>query len=619
MSTGTPYRSPRVAPKPQSKANEKLKAFHDEAQLGKAYDKRLLLRLWPFLKPHRSYVVISLAVLIAITLLGLLRPLVMGDLVRQADLKNASNLFRDGFLLVGLLLVGQALTFAQSYSMQLAGARTMGDLREHIFQFYQKLSLRYFDRTPIGRLVTRCTNDVDALGELFASGVLNAVGDLLSLLGIVTLMLILDWRLSLISFAALPFVWMLVMFMRKRSREAFREIRAKTARLNAFLNEQVIGISVVQAYCQEEQAHTEFDEINRAYLEANKQSIFYEAVLDAAIEMVSVLCVASILWWAGLHRFGDWKVTFATVVIFTQYLKQFFEPISTLSQRYTVLQSAMSGAERIFELLDEAELEPTAAAGSIVRSAEEALALSSVTFGYKKDVPILHDVSLTIKPGEKIALVGATGAGKTTVSALLLRLYDPWEGLVRVHGRDVKTVDRESLRREFSVVPQDVFLFAGSIASNIAMGDASPNRDRIVDALRRIGAYDIFAGRDGGLDGRVEDRGSNFSVGERQLLAFARAIYRDAPILILDEATANVDSDTEQDLQKALEATLQGRTALIIAHRLSTIRTVDRIVVFHKGRIVENGSHDELLQKDGAYARLHALQFAKEETTALGN
>jgi ATP-binding cassette, subfamily B, multidrug efflux pump len=605
--------APITSGKKMTRAEEKLRAFHEEGAIGKAYDARLARRLWPYVRPHGRFVVLSLVTLVVMAAVNLLRPLLMGDVVASAANKDPSRLARDGIGLAVLLVVLQSMTFAQMYMMQVAGARAMADLRAHIFFFMQRLELAFFDKTPVGRLVTRATNDVDAVGELFASGVLNAVGDLLSLVGIVVMMLALDVRLSLIAFAALPLVGLIVNFVRKRSREAYRDIRAKTARLNAFLNEQVSGIAVVQAYAREAAMAQEFDGINESYREANKRSVFYEAILDAAIEMVSTLCIASILFWTGFQRLGSHVITFATVVTFTQYIKQFFEPISMLSTRYTVLQSAMAGAERIFQLLDVTEVDAPPLDGAEAGREgppDEALALDNVTFSYKPGVPVLQDVTLSARRGEKIALVGATGAGKTTISSIVLRLYEVSHGEVRVLGKDIRTYDRHALRENFSVVPQDVFLFAGSVLSNVAMSDPSPDRARAEKALAKVGALELFMKRPGGLDAEVDERGSNFSAGERQLLAFARAVYREAPILILDEATASVDSDTEARLQHALEAVMEGRTALMIAHRLSTIRAADRIVVFHKGRVVETGGHDELMAKGGVYARLYRMQFA---------
>ncbi len=604
---------------PKKKASGTLRDFHEEEKLGQSYDATLFRRLWPFMRPQGRLLAIALVMIVGVAALNLVRPLVMKAIIESAQNAQPQDLLTYGVTLA-LLVVGiQSVSFAQMYAMQIAGARSMADLRAHLFSFMQRLELRYYDRTPVGRLVTRATNDVDAVNELFASGVLNAVGDLVQLVGIVVMMLRLDARMSLIAFAALPFVALVVTFVRRRAREAYRDIRVKTARLNAFLNEQVAGMSVVQAYAREEAMAAEFDGINSEYRDANKRSIFYEAVLDAAIEMVSTVCIASILWWAGLQRVGHSGITFPLVVAFTQYIRQFFEPVSMLATRYTVLQSAMSGAERIFKLLDEAEVEqevPPPAASPTKAPENEALALEDVTFSYKKGVPVLRDVSLHVQRGEKVALVGATGAGKTTVTALLLRLYEIERGVARVLGKDLRAWDRRELREQFSVVPQDVFLFAGTVASNVAMSDETPDLEKVERALARIGALDLFLRRPGGLEARVDERGANFSAGERQLLAFARALYRDAPLLVLDEATASIDSDTEARLQAALEAVMEGRTAIVIAHRLSTIRAVDRIVVFHRGRIVETGRHEELLAQGGVYAKLYRLQFALEAERA---
>ncbi|HNK45385.1 MAG TPA: ABC transporter ATP-binding protein [Pseudomonadota bacterium] len=603
----------------KSRAEQKLAAFHDEDNIDKSYDFQLLSRLWPFIKPHARYVVLSLLALVAVAGINLLRPILMGKVVAHAGDKAADLLLRDGAILAGLVVLSQFVSFAQIYSMQLAGAMSMADLRRHVFHFLQGLSMRFYDKTPVGRLTTRCTNDVDAVSELFAFGVFNAVGDLLMLVGIVVAMLLLDWQLSLIAFAALPVVGALVTWVRRGGKRAYRDIRTKTARLNAFLSEQVGGIAVVQAYGREEQMAREFDGINVQFRDANKRAIFFEAVLDAAIEMVSTLCVASVLWWVGVQKLGSRPISFAMVVTFTQYLRQFFEPVSMLTQRYTVLQSALSGAERIFQLLDETDVEQIVAAESSASAvADEGIALDGIHFGYKPNVPVLRDVTLLARRGEKLALVGATGAGKSTVTQLVLRLYQPSAGQVRVLGKDVRSYSPQELRRQFAVVPQDVFLFQGTVLSNIAMGDASPDPERAQAALVRIGALEMIERR-GGLQAIVDERGSNFSAGERQLISFARAVYREAPILILDEATASVDSDTEARLQKALDAVMKDRTALVIAHRLSTIQAADRIVVFHKGRVVEQGRHEELLAHDGVYARLYRLQFAAKNPHSAEN
>ncbi|WP_437927668.1 ABC transporter ATP-binding protein [Sorangium sp. So ce291] len=602
-----------------SRTEDVLSRFHEETQLGEAYDARMLMRLWPFVRPQGKQLALSLGLLIVTASLALLRPLIMRDALDAFDTPGGlDHLTRAGILLTVVMLLEQSLAFPQLYLMQLAGARAMADLRVRVFGFLHTRRLGFFDRTPVGRLVTRVTNDVDAIGEMFASGALNAFGDLIRLVVIIVVMLSLDWRMSLLAFAAVPPVALGVNWTRRRIRDAFREVRSKTARMNAYLNEQVSGMAVVQAYAREERSAEEFDEINEAYRNANNRSIVLDATLDAAIEMVSSVCIAAVLWYAGVKSLKQ-QISFGTLFAFVAYIDMFFVPIRDLSARYTLLQSAMSGAERIFELLDNKDEDATAMAAApggadAARVADERVAfeLDSVVFSYKPGVPVLRHVSLAARSGEKIALVGATGAGKSTVASLLLRLYDVDEGAVRVFGRDVSAYPRDELRRKFAVVPQDVFLFPGTVLTNIAAGDAIPDRAKVVNALNRIGALDLFERREGGLDGPVLERGSNFSAGERQLIAFARALYRDPPILILDEATANVDSDTEARLQRALEGAMAGRTAMIIAHRLSTIRAVDRIVVFHKGSVVEQGPHEDLLAAGGVYSKLYRLQFARQ-------
>jgi len=595
----------------ETRAAKALKAFHEEGALGSAYDTRLVKRLWPYMKPYQRLLWLSIGLGFVMAGMSLTRPWLMQLTIdRGAAGKDMNVLLWGGASFAVVIVLEQVLNFVQVYAVQLSGARAMGDLRRDVFSFLQGRRLAFFDRQPVGRLVTRVTNDIDAILELFASGALNAVVDLVKLVGIVAVMISIDWRLSLIGFAASPFVALLVMFVRKRSREAFRAIRAKTAQMNANMNEQVSGMAVVQAFCREDAAAQEFDDINGAYRDANIASIKFEALQDAAIEMVTAVCLASIVVSLGYR-----PVSFGTVVAFNAYLFMFFEPISALAQRYTLLQSAMAGAERVFGLLDLDEEDAPRRHEHHSRPPMDdgqAFALDRVTFGYKPGVEVLHEVSFSVRRGEKVAVVGPTGAGKTTLASLLLRLYDVTEGTVRVDGQDVRTLDRVDLRRRFAVVPQDVFLFPGTVLSNIAAADSLPDRARVEAALRRIDALDVFLRRPGGLDAKVEERGENFSAGERQLIAFARALYRDAPVIVLDEATASIDSDTEARIQRAMDELMKGRTALIIAHRLSTVRAADRIIVFQRGRLVEQGTHTELMRQGGLYEKLHRLHFERE-------
>lgn len=583
-------------------------------------DFAMLRRLWPYARPSLGLFALTFLTLPLSMGAGLIQPLLIRDAIDAAILTHS----RDALMIavwtfLVALIVDFFARFGQVYFLQLAGQRTVARLRMEVFAKVQKLHLRYFDRTPVGKVVTRVTNDIDSLGELFVSGAVMAVADILMLVGIVVFMLSLDVWMSLVAFAALPPLALVVNVFRRFAREAFRSIRSKIAMLNAYLAEQVQGVAVVQAFGREEECQNEYAKINADYRDANHRSIRYDALLYSVVGSVSSGTIALVLWFAAVRLADVPEGTAAayagTVVAFNEYITRFFVPIRDLSQKFTIVQSSLAAAERIYSVLDDEDLDAPDEEASEPPSVDEdaVLAFRDVVFGYRENQEVLKGIEFTARRGEKIAIVGATGAGKTTVTALLLRLYDVHRGHVLVDGEDVRAQDKSSLRRKFAVVSQDVFLFAGTILENLAPGDPAPDSARAEDALRKVGAWELVEGREGGLEGRVEERGANFSAGERQLLAFARALYLDRQILILDEATASIDSDTEHRLQQAIEEVLRGRTAIIIAHRLSTIRSADRILVFHKGRIVERGSHDELLEEDGVYARLHALQFAHEE------
>jgi ATP-binding cassette, subfamily B, multidrug efflux pump len=601
-----------AARKAESKAEKVLRAFHEEERFTNLYDLKLSRKLWGYLTPYRVLLIGAVVIMVVTALMALARPLVMKHGIDAVIMRgDTSSLLPVGLLFAGLLLGEQIMNFAQVYAMQIVGARAMADLRRDLFTFLQSLRLGYFDNQLVGRLVSRVTNDVDSILEAFASGAINAIGDLVRLVGIVVVMLSLDWKLSLIAFAAVPPVALTVRVVRRRMREAFRDIRSRTSRMNAIMSEQVAGMNLIQAYGRKEAAEREFDESNREYRDANMKAIKWDAFQDAAIDTVGAICLALVIVAVGYH-----PVSFGTIVALSAYISLFFEPISALAQRYTLLQSAMAGAERAFGLLEVDAPDAARREAKPAGNPDYAVEFEHVDFSYKLGHPVLFDLNLRVRPGEKLALVGPTGSGKTTITALLLRLYEVEQGVIRLDGADIGGMERHALRRRFAVVPQDVVLFPGTLASNVAASE-TPDKQRVLEVLERIGAWDLFSSREGGIDARVDEQGANFSTGERQLIAFARALYRDAPILILDEATANIDSNTEARLHRALSELLRGRTAIIIAHRLSTIRSADRILVLRKGRLVEQGTHEELLAQGGLYAKLHDLQFSRE-TVAQG-
>jgi ATP-binding cassette subfamily B protein len=586
---------------------------HDEEILGKAYDARLMRRLWRYVRPHGRWVGLSVLVLLAESAAQLAQPYILKIAIDGYIAKRTLDGLGTLALLFLLALCAElALRFAEVCVLERTGQNVIFDIRNHVFSHLQRLPSAFFDRNPVGRLMTRVTTDVEALHEVFTSGAVMILADLVKLAGIVVVLLWMDWRLALVTFSIVPPLIITTSYFRVRLRTTYRRVRVLVARLNAFLQESVSGIRVVQIFVREQASLERFGEINRDNRDAQLMGVRYDSLFSAVVELVSSVALAAIVW-AGGRGILAGITTFGTLVAFIDYAGKFFRPLQELSQRYTVMQSAMTAAERIFTLLDtEVPIRSPSQPVHIAHRLRGEIVFDRVTFAYAEGEPVLHDVSFRIRPGERVAVVGWTGAGKTTLIRLLVRLYDVREGRVLLDGRDVREYDLHDLRRAIGVVLQDHFLFAGTVASNISLGDPSITEERVRRAAEAVDAQRFIERLPDGYDEEVRERGSNFSVGEKQLLSFARAIAFDPAVLVLDEATASVDPVTERRIQEALETLLQGRTSIIIAHRLATIRGADRILVLHHGRLVEDGSHDQLLQVDGGiYRTLYRLQAAQ--------
>ncbi|MGH7480674.1 MAG: ABC transporter ATP-binding protein [Longimicrobiales bacterium] len=606
--------------------------IHEEEALGKAYDARLMRRLLRYVRPYRGRVGLAVAALIAASALELVGPWLTKVAIDRAIATADYGLL--GLLAaayVGALVFGLAMEFAQSLLTTWLGQRVMYDLRDEIFRHLQTLSLPFFDRNPVGRLMTRVTSDVEQLNEMFSSGVVSVFGDLFTLIFIIIAMLLMDWQLALVTFAVLPFVFLAAFFFRSRIRNAWRDIRVRIARLNAHLQEWLTGISVIRLFNRERETYEHFERLDRDYLLAYLRSIRYYALFFPIIEFLTAVALALIIGYGGIDALRG-GVTVGVIAAFLQYARRFFRPIQDLSDKYNMLQGAMASSERIFTLLDTPPgIAPPSSPRRLPRPGRGELEFRDVWFAYQREpeLPgraatpspaaaavaapwswVLRGISFRIRPGERVAIVGHTGAGKTSLISLLMRFYDAQRGQILFDGIPIDQADPAELRGRIGLVLQDVFLFSRSIGYNIRLGRTDIDDARMMAAAERVGADRIVRRLDDGFEHALGERGASLSVGERQLLSFARALAFDPQVLVLDEATSSVDSALETQIERALDTLMRGRTSLVIAHRLSTVQHADRILVLHHGELREAGTHEELLASGGLYTRLHELQFA---------
>ena len=598
-------------------------SIHDEEVLGKAYDATLMRRLLTYLRPYKPQAALALAAIISASVLQLAQPYLMklaiDRYIRAGDLAGVNRIAAAFFV---ILIASFLLEYVQTWLLQLTGQRIMYDMRLQVYRHLQAIDLQFYDRNPVGRLMTRVTTDVDVINDMFTSGVVSVFGDIFTLAGIMIVLVTMDWRLAIVAFAVLPLIWSVTQWFRRNVRESYRTVRAWVARINAFLQEHITGMATVQLFRREERAFARFDDINRRHRDANIDSIFFYAVFYPAIEVIGALAAALIIWFGGRWVLQG-SLTLGSLVAFLLYSGRFFRPISDMSEKFNVLQAAMASSERIFKLLDtpvtiESRVAPRDSrfariANPEPRTASGHIVFDHVSFAYVPGEYVLRDISFEVRPGERVGIVGATGAGKSTLINLLLRFYDVTEGRILVDGVDVRSMDLAELRRLFSLVLQDVHLFSGTIAANIRLGDTTIDDEAVRRAAQAVHADRFIERLPDGYASAVAERGATLSVGQKQLLSFARALAFNPRVLVLDEATSSVDTETELLIRDALEVLMAGRTTIAIAHRLSTIQDMDKILVLHKGQLREAGRHQDLLAQRGIYYKLYQLQYRDQE------
>ncbi len=576
---------------------------------GKIYDRKLFARLLKYGLPYKHLILAGIALIVLSSVLRIVGPyltkLAIDHYIENGNFQKLKLL---AALYIAVLVVNFGVSYVQAYVTQLLGQKVMFDLRSEIFAHLQKLSFRFFDRNPVGRLMTRVTSDVQALNDMFTQGVVSIFGDLFLLTGIVIVMLSINWRLALLTFTIIPILFLITMIFKRKVRVAFRNVRKWLAQINSYVQENITGMSVVQVFNREAENFRAFKEINWQHTAAYLKMIFYYALFYPAVELISSLALGIVLWQGGLLK-AEGLTTYGALVAFIQYAQMFFMPISDLSEKYNVLQSAMASSERIFKLLDTKPEIVSPEPGKWSDPVQGHIRFEQVWFAYQPPEFVLKDVSFEIQPGEKIAIVGHTGAGKTSLINLLARHYDIQRGRIFIDDIEIKEWNLTRLRKSMAVVLQDVFLFSGSILENVRLHDLSISEKQVVEACKQVNAHSFIERLPNGYHTLLNERGTILSMGERQLLSFARALVVNPRILILDEATANVDTETEILIQQAVQRLMQNRTAIIIAHRLSTIQHVNRILVFHKGRLREVGTHQQLLALKGIYYHLYQLQY----------